>query len=170
MRSTRPTTALALLSVLLASACGRTIEEGRYRFETVVVRQETCTDAEVVAVDLPEGRLATFGDRVELSFPDEEPEVPGLSGTTGSRTMVGRFFPDGEEERFIADTTFDVVRRMQGVTCLVFSHASLRALVRSETSFGGSLRIVYSRRPEAQAGCPPGCLLFLDYEAFRIGD
>lgn len=169
MRSTAGTIAI-LLAAGTATGCGRTLEDGSYRFETTAVRQDSCSAEPQVELDLPDGAVTSAGETVTIAFEAEGPLVPGLTGASGQKALIGRYLPDKEEERFIADASFDVVREMAGLSCFVFAHASLQARVTGETSFEGTLRIDYTRRPAAQAACLPACVVEVEFAAARIGE
>ncbi len=156
--------------VLGGTACGRSLEPGTYAFATTAVRQDSCSLEPSGELPLPDGELEIAGELVRLEFSAEGPLVPGLSGTTGARALIGRFLPDREVERFIADASFDVVREIQGVSCVAFAHASIEARVESDTRFAGELRIDYGRRAEAQPSCLPGCVVEVEFTADRSGE
>lgn len=158
-----------LPALLLCIACAPPLEEGRYAFEVSAILQDSCTPEPTGVLELPDARIETAGETIRLSFDPEGPLVPGITEASGSRAMVGRFLPNGPE-RFIADATYDVIRPIDGISCIVFSHASMVADVKSETSFAGTLRINYRRRAEAQAACLPGCVLEVEFSSRREAD
>ena len=157
------------LALLLGAACAPPLEEGRYAFEVPAVLQDSCSPSPSGEIQLPDAVIETAGETIRLSFDPEGPLVPGLTEASGRRAMVGRFLAHGPE-RFIADATFDVIRDMGGVSCIVFSHASMTAEVPRVDGFDGRLRINYRRRAEAQAACLPGCVLEVEFTARRTGD
>jgi len=163
-------TAGTLAVLLLAAGCGRTLEDGTYRFDTTAIRQDSCSAEPQDDLALPDGRVTSAGETVRIAFAAEGPLVPGLTGASGDKALIGRYLPDKEEERFIADASFDVVREVAGLSCFVFAHAAVRARVEDETSFSGTLRIDYRRRAEAQAACLPSCVVEVEFAAARIGE
>lgn len=163
----RPIAAAVL--ACLAAGCGKPLEDGTYAFEVRSITQDSCSATPVDELLLPDARVETAGETVQISFSAAGPLVPGLTGASGSRALVGRYLPDDERDRFIADATFDVVREIGGLSCIVFSHASIAATVRDATSFDGALRLSYTRRAEAQAACAAGCVVELVFEARRVG-
>jgi hypothetical protein len=155
---------------LLATGCGRSLEPGTYAFAVTSVRGDSCALEPRGDLALPAGMLEIAGDTVRIEFSPAGPLVPGLTGATGAKALVGHFLPDREVERFIADSSFDVVREIQGVSCVVFAHASIEARVESESRFAGTLRINYRRRAEAQPACLPGCVIEAEFTADRSGE
>ena len=163
-----PARSLFLLLALLASGCGFALEDGVYALETDAIRQDSCSASPQQTLALPDASVETAGETVRIEFTGAGALLPGLTGAQGERALIGRFLPDKDDERFIADATFDVVRDIQGLSCFVFSHASIRASVGDGgESFSGILRINYSRRVEAQAACLPGCVIEAHFTAIR---
>jgi len=163
-------TSAVLLALVPAASCGRSLEPGTYAFETRSVRQDSCSTEPAGELLLPDAELEIAGDTVRLAFSSSGPLVPGLSGARGEKALIGRFLPDREVERFIADASFDVVRDIQGISCVAFAHASIEARVESDTRFVGELRIDYTRRTDAQPECPAGCVVQVEFAADRSGD
>ncbi|WP_373045961.1 hypothetical protein [Vulgatibacter sp.] len=161
---------LACAVLLALPACGRGLENGTYAFTTTGIRQDSCSVEPEATLPLPEAEVESAGDSIRLEFAAEGPLVPGLTGASGDKALIGRYLPDREVERFIADATFDVVREIQGFSCFVFAHSSIEARVRDDESFTGRLRIDYTRRPEAQPECLPACIVEVDFDAAKIGD
>lgn len=156
---------LAIPLVLLA-ACGRELEDGRYAFTPTEVIQDSCGEEPRPVPTLPDGDLDVDGETVRLEFlPDGGESVPGLERLQRDDAMLGRFLPDRDVERFIADATFDVVREIQGLSCLTFAQVHLEAVIESDTSFAGTLRVDYARRQEAQPECLPACVVEVAFRA-----
>lgn len=162
--------ARSLVLAFLAAGCGRSLEPGTYAFTTGPVRQDSCSVEPAGELPLPDAELEIAGETLRMVFSSSGPFVPGVSGARGEKAFIGRFLPDREVERFIADASFDVVRDMQGISCVAFSHASIEAQVESDTRFAGRLRVDYARRTDAQPGCPPGCVVEVEFVADHEGD
>ena len=156
--------AAPLLALFLAG-CGQSLEPGRYDFTTTGILQDSCSLEPSPALPLPSADVEVAGETVRLAFAAEGPLVPGLTGARGTKALIGRFLPDREAERFIADGNFDVIREIQGISCIVFSHSAIRARVVDPGSFAGTLRIDYSRRPEAQPECLANCVIEISFVA-----
>ena len=157
-----------LLVAALAAGCGRELRDGRYDFVATSVRQDGCTSAgPMPAGDIWDGVLRVTGDGVRLDY--------DLHRARDERAMLGRFLPDDDVERFIADATFDVVTQMgpgpggADTACLAFAHLHLDAVVDGSDRFHGTFRVDYLRRPAAAPECLPGCVIDLDIEARRVG-
>lgn len=158
---------LFVLVLFLSAGCGRSLEDGFYRFEALSVAQDSCGSAPPLPGPLPSADIEVRGDAVRIDFEGTGPLIPGITGARGRNALVGRFLQDREIERFIADATFDVVQEMLGLSCITFAHTSLLGRIVSPTSFEGSLRVDYLRRPQAQPECIASCVFEVEYRAIR---
>lgn len=151
--------------LLVLAGCGRSLEEGFYRFEAVSLVQDSCHSGAPVPGPLPLAELGVSGDAVRIDFDAAGPLIPGVTGARGRNALIGRFLQDREVERFIADATFDVVQEILGRSCITFAHTSLVGRILSPHSFEGTLRIDYTRRPQAQPECIASCVVEMEYRA-----
>lgn len=167
IQGVRTYAAISLMLLWSQAACGRSLEDGLYRFDLLSVAQDSCSAGPDAPKALPSAEIEVRGDGIFIDFVADGPMVAGVTGARGRNALIGRFLPDREVERFIADATFDVVQEIQGLSCITFSHVSLIGRIVDSRAFRGSLRVDYTRRPQAQPDCIPSCVLELEYEASR---
>lgn len=161
-----------LLPLLLLAplSCGRELQDGFYDFTAIDVLQDGCRlEGERVAPGpIWGGRLEVLGDTVRLSY--------DLHEARNEHVLIGRFLPDAEVERFIADATFDVQTEMatpgtpeelraEQHFCRAFARLHVEGRVKDRTTFAGRLRVDYQRRAEAAPSCLSSCVLELTFEA-----
>lgn len=159
---------ILVLSILFVCAgCGRSLEDGFYRFEALALVQDSCESGAPIPGPLPSAEIEVRGDAVRIDFDPTGPMVAGITGARGRHALVGRFLEDREVERFIADSTFDVIQQIQGLSCVTFSHTSLVGRILGPRAFEGTIRVDYTRRPQAQPDCVASCAVELQYKAFR---
>lgn len=161
------------LLLLLPLSCGRDLRDGFYEFTAVDVLQDGCRleGERVSSGPIWGGRLEVLGDTVRLSY--------DLHEARNTHALIGRFLPDAEVERFIADATFDVQTEMatpgtaeelraEQHFCRAFARLHVEGRVESTSSFAGRLRVDYQRRPEAAPSCLSSCVLELTYVANHV--
>lgn len=155
-----------LLIALGLAGCEAPLNDGVYALQTTAVLQDGCSGDLGEAIELPDVKITTSGKALVMDVAADGPFLAGFTGARGRFAFVGRFF-ENHDDQFIADATFDVVKEIRGVSCVVFSQAHIGALVQDENNFLGRLRISYERRPEAAPGCLPGCVLELTFTGSR---
>ncbi len=157
----------------LAERAAKELQDGFYDFTATEVLQDGCRSEadQIVEGDIWDGRLEVLGDTVRLSYE--------LHEARNEHTLIGRFLPDAEVQRFIADATFDVQTEMatpgspeelraEQHFCHAFARLHVEGRVRSATTFTGRLRVDYQRRPEAAPSCLSSCVLELRFEAKHV--
>ncbi len=165
------------MALLGLCACERQLEDGVYDFVATEVTQDSCRAMPRSApLDIWDGRVHVRGDTILVDY--------DLHGAKNERALVGRFLEDADVEQFIADATFDVDTEMsQPVTttepgtvpppppdCRAFAHLHLHGFVDGPRAFHGQLRVDYTRRPDADPSCLPGCVLDLVFDAELVED
>lgn len=167
---------LLLACVLFLAACGRDLEDGDYVATVTVVGIDTCGDPE----DLKAGQpfpleVDVQGDTVLIR--STAPQLHGAGGgdpataTHPRPALFGRFLFGAQDEVFIADTNFEVVKTITNpdlgpVSCESLTHISItRAVVESSTTFRGQLRKTYEPRAEAAPSCVRSCVVELEFHA-----
>lgn len=169
---------VTLVLLLPLASCARQLEDGVYSAEVLVVGLDTCEDGE----ELAEGErfeldLSVRGDTVTISSKSQKLHLPGgLQDPQSSKPrppLVGRFLSGEQDEVFIADTNFEVVKTIAHpdlgpISCDSLAHISIpRGLVESPERFTGLLRKTYDPKPEASPACIRGCVVELEFAAAR---
>jgi hypothetical protein len=166
--------------LLLLAACGRNLDDGDYLARVTVVGLDTCLDPqELHADDRFPLHMDVSGDTVFIT--STAPQLHGAgngpdpTSTSHPRpAFIGRFLYGAQDEVFIADTNFEVVKTIANpdlgpVSCDSLAHLAItRGVVESSRHFRGQLRKTYEPRVDAAPACIRSCVVELEFDATLV--
>lgn len=174
-----PLVLIAALFTIFGS-CGRNLDNGTFTATVQTVNIDTCLDPQDLKLHSTFAlTLDVQGDTVLIR--SDSPELHGAGGKQDPRSsnprpeFFGRFLYGQEQQVFIADTNFEVVKDILNaspslglVSCDSLVHLAItHAVVDTATHFTGTLRKTYEPRPDAALGCDHDCVVEVGFDAVK---